>query len=138
MFHFNIYKKAFLICKFRARTHWPHVLLKDSMWLKKSRFSKIKDLNQKNKNMTSSGYPPSVTSQNWKSSNADLKIVVTHSDTVSYMKQNDRIFWVLWVSQCQKYQKSSFSCCKAQNIPHILTWVCGKASRRFVEHFSYA
>ena len=45
--------------------------------------------------MTSLGFPSSITLQNLKSSNVDLKIEITHFDTMCYIKQNDRIFWVV-------------------------------------------
>ena len=45
--------------------------------------------------MTSLGFPSSITLQNLKSSNVNLKIVVTHFDTMCSIEQNDRIFWVV-------------------------------------------
>ena len=97
-------KKAFFAS--RNLVLIDHMCFKEfSCSFKKTRFSKIKDLNRKNKNMTSSEFPLSITSQNLKSSNANLKILVTHFDTMCYMKQYDRIFCFLWVPQCRKFQK---------------------------------
>ena len=67
--------------------------------------------------MTSLGFPSSITLQNLKSSNVNLKIVVTHFDTWNKMIEYSGL------SECfnvEIFKKSSFSYSIAQNIPHTL------------------
>ena len=46
-------------------------------------------------------------------------VVFTYSDNVCYMKQNDRIFCVLGVSQCRKFQKKFiFLLCSSKYISY--------------------
>ena len=75
---FNVKKEFFLNVKVHIR--WPRVLEKTFLWLQKSKFSKIKDLNQKTKNMTTLAYPPGHTLRNWKPWKNNLKIVEIHFD----------------------------------------------------------